>query len=288
MLCHDDLILIAAIARHRRIRPAAEALHSHPATLYRRLEALEAKLAQPLFERIDGLHVATSLGEEVLRHGDAISARFDALNRTMVSLDGRLMGTLTLTTTDTLLSLVMPLLPEFAQEHPLIRLELKIANGFADLGRNEADIAIRPTLAPPETLVGQRVGAFEYCTYTGGAAEPGEIAALLESQRWVILSGAIAQIPVARWLKEHVPDGHRDVAVDSLVAAALAARAGLCAVLPSYLGDDPLFGLKRISGPVAGLRSDVWLLTHADMRNAARVRAFMRSASRVLRTALNG
>ena len=287
MLSHDDLILIDAVARHRRIRPAAGALNAHPATLYRRLEALEAKLAQPLFERIDGLHVATSLGEEVLRHARAVAAQFDALNRAVMGRDNRLTGTLTLTTTDTLASLVMPLLSGFAHEHPQIQLDLTISNGFADLGRNEADIAIRPTLSPPETLVGQRVGGFEYCAYTGGTVEPGEIAGLLAAERWVILSGAIAQIPAARWLKERVPEGHRAVAVDSLLAAALAARAGLCAVLPTYLGDDALFGLRRISGPVAGLRSEVWLLTHADLRSTARVRAFMRSASRGLRMAFN-
>ncbi len=59
MLTHDDLDLVLAIARAGRMKSAAEALQAHPATVYRRLEALEHRLGGKLFERVDGRQAPT-------------------------------------------------------------------------------------------------------------------------------------------------------------------------------------------------------------------------------------
>ena len=83
-----------------------------------------------------------------------------------------------------------------------------------------------------------------------------------------------------------MPAQNRIAVVDAMLAAALAARSGAFALLPSYLGDDPVFGLARISPSVAELRSQVWLLTHPDLRYAAKIRAFMDVAGKALRQAL--
>ena len=45
-------------------------------------------------------------------------------------------------------------------------------------------------------------------------------------------------------------------------------------MLPCYLCDpDPRFA--RVGGPIPELRSELWLLTHPDLRSVARIRAFM-------------
>jgi hypothetical protein len=51
-----------------------------------------------------------------------------------------------------------------------------------------------------------------------------------------------------------------------------------CAMLPTYLDDDAMLQLKRVSGPVPALDSEVWLLTHRDLR--ATPRAFALSCAR--------
>ena len=46
------------------------------------------------------------------------------------------------------------------------------------------------------------------------------------------------------------------------------------ALLPCYIGDpDPR--LSRVSDPIKQLDLDFWVLTHPDLRNAARVRTLM-------------
>lgn len=287
MLTQDDLTLVLAIARSGRMKGAAETLRAHPATVYRRLEALERRLGRPLFERARGRLVTTGLSEEIVGVGEEISSRLAALNRRVAGGDDRLSGMLTLTTTDTLQGIVMPVLAAFGRAQPGLDLRLSIASAMADLGRNEADIAIRPTLAPSETLVGAKVGSFDYAVYTeASGALPASLTTLLASQGWVAFAGAIAQAPAARWLAANLPEENRLAAVDAMPAAAMAARSGAYALLPSYFGDDPMLGLARVSPPVPELRSGVWLLTHPDLRYAVRVRAFMDFAGKALRKAL--
>jgi DNA-binding transcriptional LysR family regulator len=60
---------------------------------------------------------------------------------------------------------------------------------------------------------------------------------------------------------------------DTLTSLAHAASAGHgVAALPCYLGDSSA-GLVRIRGVVPELATELWLLTHADLRGTARVRA---------------
>ncbi|WP_332695829.1 LysR family transcriptional regulator [Bosea sp. (in: a-proteobacteria)] len=287
MLTHDDLDLVLAIARTGRMKPAAEALQAHPATVYRRLEALEHRLGGKLFERVDGRQAPTGLAEEIIAEAEAIAERLDALNRAVAGRDARLSGPLTVTTTDTLQSRAMPVLAAFGRLHPRLELRLDISSAMADMRRNEADIAIRPTRSPPETLIGSKLGSFDYAVYTHEAgSRAASLAELIAAGGWIGLSGDIAQTPAARWLDENVPQAARLASVNLILGAALAARTGALALLPDYLGDDPLLGLRRVSPPVAELRSEIWLLTHPDLRYAAKVRAFMAFAGKALRQAL--
>jgi DNA-binding transcriptional LysR family regulator len=57
------------------------------------------------------------------------------------------------------------------------------------------------------------------------------------------------------------------------LAEAAAAGIGL-AVLPCFIGAATP-GLARLTPPIPELVNGIWLLTHADLRQTARVRAFM-------------
>ena len=54
-----------------------------------------------------------------------------------------------------------------------------------------------------------------------------------------------------------------------------AARSGIGAtVLPCYLGDAAP-ELVRVGAPIAELASELWLLTHPDLRKVGRIRALL-------------
>src|SRR5437773_1894151 len=61
----------------------------------------------------------------------------------------------------------------------------------------------------------------------------------------------------------------------SLVNQCTAAKAGIgLALLPCYLGDEDSDLVRALPGPVPGLAGELWIVTHADLKRTARVRAF--------------
>jgi DNA-binding transcriptional LysR family regulator len=76
-----------------------------------------------------------------------------------------------------------------------------------------------------------------------------------------------------------MPDGVVSFRANSLATLARAAAAGLgVAALPCYLGDSTP-ELHRVRGPLSDYTVDLWVLTHADLRNTARVRALIEFVS---------
>lgn len=62
---------------------------------------------------------------------------------------------------------------------------------------------------------------------------------------------------------------------DNILAIANAANEGLgAAILPCFIGDKEK-RLHRLTEPLPDLRNELWVLTHADLRQTARVRALM-------------
>ncbi len=276
MLSYNDLALIAALASTGRPRKAAELLGTHPATIYRRLKALELQLGGVIFEKVAGTYVPSSVGGEILSRARDIETQLAELNRRLSGRDARFMGPITVTTTDTLASRVSAALSAFRKVHPEIGLQLVTSNAMADMGRHEADVAVRPTLNPPETLVGRRIGAYGHGIYA--AREAGLTCsqhAEALSGSWISLNATLVGHPAARWVDDHVSSSRIALRTNSMLTAMEAVRAGIgFALLPTYLADDPQYGLVRIGEEIAELRSNVWILMHPDLMRAARIKAF--------------
>ena len=76
------------------------------------------------------------------------------------------------------------------------------------------------------------------------------------------------------WMRKQGVDGRCRLRVDTTRGLYAAVRDGLGpAVLPCYLGDSNP-DLRRLDD-VPSLTSDLWLLTHADLRKTARIRVLM-------------
>lgn len=263
MLDHQDLDLVSALARTGGPRQAALALGAHAATVYRRLKALEARLGAPLFERTDGRYRATELGREVLAAAEESRLRLAELNRRLSGADPRMTGEIVATTTDSLAPLVWEAVAAFRAAYPEVVVRLTISNDFADMARHEAEVAIRPTRTPPETLVGRRAARFDYGVYARAGAP----------EAWIVLDESLATIPSSRWLADRRGAAPVAARTNSMWAAAEACAAGLGrALLPSYLAVGR--GLERREGPIPEIASEVWVLTHDDLRRTPRIRAF--------------
>ena len=90
---------------------------------------------------------------------------------------------------------------------------------------------------------------------------------------------ALPRASVVRWMRSQLPGIDVTLRADSLLAMRQAALAGLgLAALPCYLGDtSPGSRLRASAGPGDG--DALWVLTHADLRHTARIRAFTEFAA---------
>ncbi|MDD9876121.1 MAG: LysR family transcriptional regulator [Magnetovibrio sp.] len=281
----DDIRVFLAVSRAGSLSGAARTLGVNHSTVFRRINGLEDRLGVRLFERHRDGYVPTAAGDEMRRSAERIAAEVDVLDRRVTGRDLQLRGPVVVTTTDTLAHRYLG--PHFAAFHaayPEVRLDVVLDTEFLNLSKRQADVAIRPTLAPPETLVGQRVAgiAFEIYAAPGYLALHGETGNLGD-HAWLGFDEGLAHVEAAKWLRGAVPDDRVVFRANNLFALYGAALGGLgLAVLPCFLG-DPEPGLERVPGLPAEVRSELWLLTHADLRRTARIRAVLDFMSDALR-----
>jgi DNA-binding transcriptional LysR family regulator len=270
----DDLRYVLAVAEQGSLAGAARALGVNHTTVLRRVNAFEAAQAVRLFERLPTGYALTAGGEELLAAARRVGDLVTALERRLAGQDLRLEGSLRATTTDTLMVSILPaVLAAFQAAQPGIQVEISLSNAVANLTKRDADVAIRPTGDPPETLVGRRVAGLAFALYAArGAGFPGE--APLDALPWVAPDDTLAESSLARWMRATLPGIVPMLRADSLVALREAAAAGLgVAALPCYLGDTDA-RLVRVRPDPLPLRLSLWVLTHADLRRTARIRAF--------------
>lgn len=270
----NDLRYVLAVIDEGSLARAARALGVNHTTVLRRIATFEAQLGVRLFERKPSGYVATPAGEELAEAARGMRDRVHELERRLVGQDLRLTGTVRVTTTDTLAQAVIPpILAEIVRGHPGVQLELTTTTALLSLTKRDADLAVRPTAKPPPNLVGRRVAPVAFALY----AAPGYLARVpakreLARHTWLGPDDSLASTTVARWMARAVPASQIALRVDTLTALAHAATAGIGVVaLPCYLGDS-LPGLRRVRGVIPEMASELWVLTHEDLRGTARIR----------------
>ncbi|MFC0269133.1 LysR family transcriptional regulator [Kushneria aurantia] len=277
----NDLPLVLAIAETGSLAGAARRLAVNHATVFRRLNALERQLAVRLFERHSGGYRPTQAGWELADSAARMAKEVHDAERRLQGHNPALAGTLRITTTDTLLhGLLTPIFHRFRQRYPDILLEVAISNRTLDITRREADIAIRPTNHPPESLIGRCIGSVRQAVYTRRDNQ-------VTQAVWVGPDAAMGYPALERWMREQGVEEAVGYRADSMFGMMSAIRVGMgCGVLPCYLADaEPL--LVRVGETVASLDTNLWLLTHADLRWTARVRALFDDVAAVVRATDN-
>ncbi|WP_295809976.1 LysR family transcriptional regulator [uncultured Nitratireductor sp.] len=269
----DDLRLVLAVGRTGTLTGAAKALGvSHP-TVFRKLRELERRISVELFERTRQGYAPSAAGEEAIAVAGRIETEVHALERQVIGRDLQPSGTVSLTTTDALYhACFAPVLARFCVAFPEIDLDIVLSNSVLDLTEREADIAIRPATAPPDHLVGRRLGVIRQSIYV--RRDLLDVPWRESSLGWVGPDRRMGYAALESWMKEESHAENCRMRVNSTpgMLAAVKGGAGL-AVLPDYAAaDDP--HLKRVEA-VPRLDVDLWLLTHPTLRRAARIRALM-------------
>jgi DNA-binding transcriptional LysR family regulator len=271
----DDLRFALAVARAGSVTRAARVLGVAHTTVARRVAALEASSGVALFQRAAGDATLTSAGRDLLAVGTEVEKQFLDFERRLASRDERLEGEVTVATMRPLASQLSTHLLAFRRLHPGIRIRLHATNDIVDLARGEADIAVRATSSPDESLVGRCVASLAFAAYVADGFGWPSAADDLSALEWVCFDASLARSPQGRWEEENVPKERVVLRTNSrtVFAEAVAAGAG-AGVMPCGLAAQ-MGGLRALSARIASISLPLWLLTHADLRRTPRVRALL-------------
>jgi DNA-binding transcriptional LysR family regulator len=285
----DDVRLFLAVARSGTLLQASARLGTSHSTVSRRLAALEARLKVALFDRSLGGYARTEAGAAVYESALRMEEEFLKLKRTLAGRDALDAQTVRLSAPDVLANHLAPHLVALRRREPQIRLEIAAENSTVDLDRMEADLALRASRRPQEHLVGTRVGQTAWAVYV--ARSPRGRSVDDEDLPWIGYDKSLASLPVAQWLREHVPEERIALRTSSTIAAQAFVRAGLGAACLWCLAGDRDPQLVRLTPPLPAVASDLWLLIHPDLRRSqrvGRVRSFLARALRAERNHLEG
>ncbi|MFJ7285360.1 LysR family transcriptional regulator [Pseudomonas sp. NPDC099000] len=274
----DDARVFLAVCRESTLRGAARVLGVDQATVGRRLTALEKSLSATLFLRTSEGYALTAVGEAALTAVEKMEHSALELERRIQGLDDRLTGLVRVSTTDSLaIDFLIPAIAHLHEQHPDVRVQLDASTQILSLAKREADIAVRNTRPDNPDLLARRiarwpVGLFASQDYVDAHGVPAPGSAF-EGHDLVVYQPYLQGNKDMSLVSEPLGRGRIVASLSSslLVRRSIAAGLGL-GEIPVYMGERD--GLVRLwPERTRAVPYDVWLVTHADLRHTARVRA---------------
>ena len=276
----DDLRYVLAVAHHGSAGGAARALNVAHATVLRRIQSIEQDFGMRIFDRLPSGLVLTESGRPLLAAAETIDRTILETKRLLAGRTAELEGPLRVTTTDSLMESLMPsLLQEFRALYPAVVVEVLVTNSKLDLDAMDADVALRAADHPPDSWVGRKLARMKFAVYATPACLARQQNTAWQEMDWLLPESPLSDVPVGRWIARTV-ESHRAVfKANSFVTLRRMCEVGLgVAALPCFLG-TPSESLRRIELLPDEASTDLWLLTHEDLRRAPRVRAFAAHAA---------
>lgn len=277
-LSWDDFRLVKAIADARSLAGAATRLGINASTVFRRLGDAEKRLGARLFERHRSGYALTPAGEEMT----ALATRFeeDASSFAMKHA-GRTSapsGEIRVTTSHSMLvHLMTPIMASFRAAYDDIRLDVVVSSQPLNLSRRDADVAVRVTDSPPENLVGRRVATMATAVYAAAdlAARCSGPGGIPPDMPIVRLGNDSSLQRIGRFFSLGLEPRQAVYSVNNVLGLVHAVEAGIgVGPVPCFIADQRP-DLVRLTRPNLDNAPGVWILTHPELRQSPRVRAFL-------------
>ncbi|MFZ4286468.1 LysR family transcriptional regulator [Variovorax sp. HJSM1_2] len=148
----DDLRFFLELSRTGRLVVAARRLEVDHTTVSRRIQALEAAIGAPLFDRMPAGYTLTEVGRKLLRHAENMETASIAVQREVLDPAGDLAGVVRVGCTEGYgTNMLAPQLGQLVAQHPRLVVDLLAVPRVVNLSRREADIVItleRPKRGP--------------------------------------------------------------------------------------------------------------------------------------------
>lgn len=268
-----------AVAETGGLSQAARRLRVSQPTLSRRIAQLEAQLKAQLFQRTPRGLLLTDAGENVLAGARRVEEEALAIERQADAAQQTLTGTVRISATEGLGTHWLPKhLAAFHAKYPGVCLEVLVDNRAANLMRREADVAIRMFRPDQPDLIARQVGEIAMGLYAARdyIARHGTPKAILHLKNHFLVGfdeGMSQRNKAVQRLERcFTPEKivHRS---SSFLGQFRATKEGIGLGVHDCFLADPDPDLQRVMPEQFDHRMEIWLVTHADMRRSARIRA---------------
>lgn len=259
----DDLRLFLHVAREGGLTGAAEKAGASPATISRRLLALERRLRRSLFVR-------QQTGYSLTKDGHALLAHVTAMGEASQSIQAWNAGASELPTVRISAGswmshfLAVNLSHIWSPDDPF-RLCFKTAELRLDIAHREAEIGIRNRYPEGDTLAARPIGDVAYAPFCANHFN------IVRDCNWVGIGADDAVTPSARWLLQQTDFWITIWANTPRMLHDLLRSGAGRGVLPCFVGDsDP--ALLRAGEAIGDLHHRQWLVMHNEDRHRPEVR----------------
>lgn len=272
----DDVRFFLAIARESSLSGAARSLRVDHATVGRRLTSLEQRLGARLFNRTHEGFAISSAGRAILNQAEGMEGAALALERLATGHDTTSSGLVRVATLEMLAHrVVLPAVAKLQQRHPELQVDMLVSLRTFDIARRQADLAVRMARPTDPSLICRKLGEVGVTAY----ASRGYLAARGRPRRDGGLRGHSLINYIATPPSLGVPfhgeslDGARvAMRTTSTFTSIKAAADGIgIAELACCLADEHP-QLERVWPDELPTMRTVWLVTHQDLRRAAKIR----------------
>ena len=270
----ENLRFYLAVARQGTVTAAAKELHVSHATVLRRIEQLEGEIGARLFKKLQTGYELTEIGAKLMDRATELERGIDEMVMQAQGEDEAVRGVLRVAQPESDTLNLYPLLSAFTQRFPEISLELHSSNALAKLNQQEVDVAIRMTDTPPDLLVGRCLGTVDFALHASKdyLSQFADITDLSQFHYVHWTQGSRE----SSWLQRVVPEARIALHSSSRsdVISAIRAHMGVGFISTQVAKSFP--ELLRIPAASSAASFKLWVLTHRDLRNQARVVEFMR------------
>ncbi|HMJ11145.1 MAG TPA: LysR family transcriptional regulator [Polyangiaceae bacterium] len=290
----DDLRYFLAVHRSGTLAGAASELRINATTVGRRLTALEEQVHTRLFDRTPDGYALTPAGLDLLPRAERMESEALAVEREVSGADQRPSGLVRVSVTEMLATrFLVPHLPRFNERYPEILIDLNCTTRSVNLGRREADIALRLARPHEDNVVTKRLASIHLSLYASngylaerGAPEDAERS--LNGHRAILFASSRAFSLENAWFEARLDGAHVVLRSDSVSSIYSAAAAGLgLALLPTVVADadSSLTRIRTETGPEPRV---VWQTVHVDLQRSARIRAVLDFFTGIIAPAMPG
>ncbi|QPH52264.1 LysR family transcriptional regulator [Pontivivens ytuae] len=286
----DDLRVFLELSRHGTLLGAGRALGLDPATVARRVTALETKLAARLFDRSQRGYALTEAGRRLTGPAAAMEAAATGAADRVAGQSERLSGSVRIGAPEGVASFILAeACAALADAHPDLRVELVALPRVFSLSQREADIALALTPPTAGRLRVRRVADYDlhlYAAKTLAERHPVTTRDDLKAHRFI---GYIADMIFDKELDYApliAPDLRPQLASTSLTIQLewTVAGHGIC-VLPDFVAESRSDLVRLLPEEIAFTRS-FHLIRHEDDLRTARITRAADALTEALRTRL--